>query len=144
MENSSPFLSDKVLSTERITLIENDKVINNYNKKANIMNTFSSNIVINLNVPEHHDCEGISGNVSDPILKAIVKYRNPPSIKAIKRVSNSKDFCFLLILRTERKFLRKLEVWITKKHAKNQIYPKKSLKRMPTFFQKFFISRLML
>ena len=31
------------------------------------MNTFFSNIAINLNVPEYDDCEGISGNSSDPI-----------------------------------------------------------------------------
>ena len=36
--------------------------------------------------------EGISGNISDPILKAIVKYRTHPSTKAIKGVSNSSDF----------------------------------------------------
>ena len=88
----TPFLSGKVSSTERITLIENDKNINNHNETANIINTFFSNIVINLNVPECHDCEGISRNISDPILKAIVKYRNHPGIKTIRRVSNSNDF----------------------------------------------------
>ena len=61
------FVSDKVLSTERITLIENDKVINSDNETANVMNTFFSNIVFNLNVPEYHGCEGISENISDSI-----------------------------------------------------------------------------
>ena len=84
------FLSDKILSIERITLIENNKIINN----ANIMNTFFSNIAINLNVPECHKYEGISSNISNPILKAIAKYRNYPSEKAIKRVSNSNDLFF--------------------------------------------------
>ena len=41
----TPFLSDKDLSIERITLIENDKIINNDNMTANIMNTFFSDIV---------------------------------------------------------------------------------------------------
>ena len=85
----TPFLSDKVLSTEKITFIEKYKIINNDNEIANVMNAFFSNIVINLNVPEYHGCEGISGNISDPILKAIVKYRKHPNIKAIKRASNS-------------------------------------------------------
>ena len=82
----TPFLSDKVLPTERITLIENDKIVNNDNETDNIMNTFFSNIsntVINLNVPEHHEYEGISRNISDPILKAITKYKNHPSIKRL-------------------------------------------------------------
>ena len=34
-----PFFSDKVLSTERQTLIENDKIINNNRETANIINT---------------------------------------------------------------------------------------------------------
>ena len=128
-----PFLPGKVLSTKRITLIENDKIINNDNETVNIMNTFLYNIMINVNVPEYHDCESISGNISDTILKAIVKYRIHSSIKA-----------FLLILWTEKKPLRKLVVWITQKYVKNQIYPQKLLIKMLTFFQKFFIGRLML
>ena len=72
--------------------------MNNDNETANIMNSFFCNIIINLNVPEYHDCEDISGNTSDPTLKAIVKYRNHPSIKAVKRVSNSNDlFSFEIV-----------------------------------------------
>ena len=52
------------------------------------MNTFFSGIVINLNVPQHMT-DGIPRNISDPLLKVIVKYRNHPSIKALKRVPNS-------------------------------------------------------
>ena len=142
----TPFLSDKVLPTERITLIENDKIVNNDNETDNIMNTFFSNIsntVINLNVPEHHEYEGISRNISDPILKAITKYKNHPSIKAITRVSNLNDLCSFDNMDRE-KIVRKLVVWITQKHVKNQIYPQKLLKKMLIFFQKVFISRLML
>ena len=58
---------------------------------------FFSNIAINLNVPEQHGCESISQNISDPILKAIVKYRNHPTIKAIKRVSNSNLLSFDIV-----------------------------------------------
>ena len=66
---------------------------NNLNEKniinnKNIMNTFYSNIATSLKIPEYHEYEGISRNISDPILEAIVKYRNCPSIKAITRVSN--------------------------------------------------------
>ena len=100
----TPFLLDKVLSTERINLIENDKIINNDNDTANLMNTFFFNIVINLNVPEYHDYDGISRNISDPILKAIVKYRNHPSINAIKRVSNLNDLFSFDIVDREKNF----------------------------------------
>ena len=35
-----PFLLDEIISTERITLMENDKIININNETANIMSTF--------------------------------------------------------------------------------------------------------
>ena len=113
------------MSTDRTNLIENNKTINDANETANIMNIFFSNIVINLNNFEYHDCGDISENISDSILKAIVKYRNHPNIKSIKRVSNSNKKLFLLILWTKRKFLRKLIVSMTQKHVKNQMYPQK-------------------
>ena len=69
------------------------------------MNTFFANIVINPNVPEYHGCEDISGNISDPILKAIVKFRNYPSIKAIKRVSISNDLFSFDIVDKEKSFM---------------------------------------
>ena len=84
-------MSDKVLSTKRITLMRNDKTVNNGNETANLMNTFFFNILISLSIPKCHDCKGISGNISDPVLKNIVKYRNHLSINVIKRVSNSND-----------------------------------------------------
>ena len=91
-------MSDKILSTKRITLIQNDKIATNDNETANLMNTFFSNILISLNILKYHDCKGISGNISDPILKNIVKYGNHPSINVIKRVSNSNDlFCFDIV-----------------------------------------------
>ena len=82
--------------------MENDKIINNDSQTANKINTFFSSIVINLNVPEYQDCEGISGNISDPILKAIAKYRNHLSTKAIKRASNSNDLFSFDIVEREK------------------------------------------
>ena len=110
MDNRYPFLWGKILSIKRITLKENYEIINDYNDTANVINFFFFNIVINHNVPEYRDCESISGNNSDSILKAIVKCINHPSITAIKN-------CYLLILWTEKKILRKLIVWITQKYV---------------------------
>ena len=53
-----------------MTLTENYKIINNDNETANIMNTFFSNMVINLNVPEYQEYEGIARNNSDPHSKS--------------------------------------------------------------------------
>ena len=43
-----PFLSDKIMSTERITLIDNGEVVANEQDTANVLNTFFSHIVTNL------------------------------------------------------------------------------------------------
>ena len=51
--------------------------------------------------------KGISRNISDTILKDIVKYRNHPSIKAIKGVSNSDDLFSFDTVDTE-KILKKI------------------------------------
>ena len=44
------------------------------------MNTFFSNIVSSLNFPEYVINDPISDDISDPIIKLIVKYRKHPSI----------------------------------------------------------------
>ena len=53
--------------------MEKGKIINNDSQTGKIMNPFFSNIVTNLIVPEYHNCEEISGNTSDPTLKAITE-----------------------------------------------------------------------
>ena len=49
------FLSEKVLSIDRITLKENDEIVNYDRKAANIMNTCFYNMAINLNILEYHE-----------------------------------------------------------------------------------------
>ena len=67
------------MSTERITLIDNGEVVVTEQDAANVFNTFFSNIVTNLKIPEYFlkyaDYDPIVNNISDPILKVIVRYR---------------------------------------------------------------------
>ena len=51
------------------------------------MNTFFSTIVSNLNIPEYPVSDPISNDDSDPVLKSILKYKDRPSIKAIKKIA---------------------------------------------------------
>ena len=81
-----PFLSDKIVLSERITLIDNGEVVAIEQDTANVLNTFSSNIVTNLKIPEYVDYDPIANNISIPILKAILRYRNHPSIITIGEV----------------------------------------------------------
>ena len=50
------------------------------------MNTFFTNIVTNLKIPEYADYDPIVNNISDPILKIIVRYKNHPRILTIVKV----------------------------------------------------------
>ena len=82
-----PFLSDKCPSNEKVILVEEGEIIGKDSEVAEVLNTFFSNIVSNLNIPEYQMNDPISDNINDPVLKAIAKFKNHPSIKAIEKIS---------------------------------------------------------
>ena len=83
------------MSTERITLIDNGEVFATEQDTANVWNTFFFNIVTNLKIPEYANYDPIANNISDPILKVIVRYRNHPSILTLEEVcKKSHKFSF--------------------------------------------------
>ena len=84
-----PLLSNKVVSNEKTILAENDKIVENDKKSATVLNNFFSNIIKSLGIPQYKDAEPVGQNISDPVLKAITKYRSHPSIKAIKKQCNT-------------------------------------------------------
>ena len=100
-----PMLSKKIKSNERITLIENDEIIKTEKGTAKVLNTFFSNIVQNLHIQQYNVDDPICENINDPLLKTIVRYRNHPSIAAIKKFCNSKSH-FLLKMFKSKKFLK--------------------------------------
>ena len=57
----------------------------------NILSTFFSYIVSNINLPEYAISNPNYNKIRDPVLKAILKYKYHPSIKAIERIPKSKD-----------------------------------------------------
>ena len=74
------------MSTETITLIDNGAVVLTEHDTVHALNTFFSNIVTNLKIPEYADYDSIANNLSHPILKIIVRYRDHPSILNIGEV----------------------------------------------------------
>ena len=64
------------MSREKVTLIEEDEILESDINTAQILNTFFFN------------------NINDPVIKSSVKYRNHPSILKIGEVCNRKQ-CFL-------------------------------------------------
>ena len=74
-----------------LPLIEDSEVISSDNETADVLNTFCSSIVNNLNFPEYPISNPYYSKIRDPVLKAIVKYKDHPSIKAIGRVPKPKN-----------------------------------------------------
>ena len=86
------FISDNIVSKEQILLVENDEIISEDIKVAELLNSFFSNIVENLKIPgyrPHNDSQ--FENASDLILKVILIYRNHASILTIGEVCKSKQ-----------------------------------------------------
>ena len=89
-KTAEPFLSDKIISKEKITLIEENEVVSNVEDTAQVLNTFLSNLVGSLNIPEYVTNDPISDNISDPTIELIVKYRKDPSILITGEVCKEK------------------------------------------------------
>ena len=81
-----PFFSNKVKSNTYITLNEDEKLIKNEYQIANLFNIFFIEIVRNLGakLDKRYLCN--ASNISDPIEKAIQKYKNHPSISIVKKM----------------------------------------------------------
>ena len=88
------FLSNKIKSSERIELAEeDDSSITNEEEVAMELNNFFSNAVINLKVPKFENSHHFSENIAHP-LKAIVKYRKRLSVIAVASELNKEYFPF--------------------------------------------------
>ena len=69
-----------------ITLADNDKIVKNCDDTARVLNSFFSNIICDLKIPDYNNCDQLEENIQEPLLKVIVKYRNYPSILTIGEV----------------------------------------------------------
>ena len=135
-ETVKPFLSDKTPSNEKITLIEKDKIIKTDTKTVNVLNTFFSTIINNLNIPEYPMFDAISNNVNDPILKSILKYKDHPSIKAIEKISKLNSlFKFSNMAKTE--ILNEIVNLDASKSCQDRDVPTKIIKENADIFPDF-------
>ena len=66
------------------------------------MNTFFSNIVSNLKIPDYNKCDPLAENIQEPVLKAVAKYRNHPRILTIGEVcKKNPQFSFRCVDKNE-------------------------------------------
>ena len=136
-----PLLSNEVVSNEKIILVENDKIVENYKKSATDLNNFFSNIIKSLGIPQYKDAEPVGQNISDPVLKEIIKYRSHPSIKAIKEQCNTNlYFSFSQIEHDE--IMKELNNLDTNKAIQNTDIPKKLIKENSDIFANFIFENL--
>ena len=122
------------MSTERITLIDNGKVVATEQDTANVFNTFFSNVVTNIKISEYTDYDAIANSISDPILKVIVRYKNHPSILTkgeVCKKSHKFSFSFSLV----GNILEKIQRLDIKKRLKNQVFPLELSKKTQTFIE---------
>ena len=61
-------------SSEKLTFVEGEEIINEDGENAEILNAFFSNAVKNFKIPEYQETDFLVNNISLPIFKAILKY----------------------------------------------------------------------
>ena len=73
---------------EKITLVKNERIIFDDVEVANTLNNYFSNVVKNLKIPEIFVTDSLPQSLSrHPTLNAILKYKNHPGMRVIKRFS---------------------------------------------------------
>ena len=125
-------LSDKVAGKDGIHLIENNGLV----KIVEVLNNFFSDIAQNLDIPKYSNDEPLVSNTNDATLKAILKYRNHPSIIAIQNKCKDKgNFNFIEIDQKQiEKEILKLDV---NKASQSSDIPIKVLKENSDIFSNF-------
>ena len=136
-----PFLSDKITSTQKITLIEKEETIMGGDNTVEVLNIFFSNILRNLKIEGYSNCDPLANNIRDPVLKYIVKYSNHLSVLAIGEVYNKNQrlpFSFSRIERDEiQRDILKLE---TSKACQDIYIPTKTVKENAGIFTNVLVS----
>ena len=129
-----PFLSNKVQSSERINLTdENDSLVTYCEKVAKELNSFFSSVVKNLNIPSYEGCDPLSDNILHPTLKATVKWRNYPSILTItSEYENKPKFSFNFV--SKKHVLEEIQMLDSSKAIHESDIPVKLNKENSEFF----------
>ena len=86
------------------------------------MNDIFSNVATNLNIPQFNQIDRTSENISDPAIKAIVRYKTHPSIIAIKENCTSKsNFNFSFVEKVD--ILKEIKIFQSNKATQNTDIP---------------------
>ena len=138
---AEPLLSNKVVSNEKITLIENNNIIENNEKTATVLKNFLSNVTTIVNILQYNETKPVSQNINDPLIAEIIKYRSHPSIIAIKDKCNSGlHFNFSFVEYDE--IMKEITNLKTYKATLNTVIPTKLIKGNSDIFADFISENL--
>ena len=89
-----PFLNDKVGNSQKITLIEGDKILSDNAIVADTFNTFFSEAAQKLDIVENRHLLNSTIGLKDPVDIALQKFEYHPSILTIKENVGAHSFSF--------------------------------------------------
>ena len=68
---------------EQINLVEKGEILKTDIETAEVLNTFFLNMVKNLEINQYSNFDPVINHVKDPTLRAILKFKDQPTILAI-------------------------------------------------------------
>ena len=118
----SPLFSKKIKSKEKITLVENDKIISSDIEVAKTFQNFFSSIVNNLNIQrdETHLSETTQDN---PVLAYIENFSKHSSIVSIEKRMETTSNKFSFKYEKRKNFLTEIQNLNSRKASQQMIYP---------------------
>ena len=131
-----PIISDKIKSKESIILVKSNNIESNEFHVAKTFNEFFSNIVKNLEIPEYQCEDNLRIRLSsNPVLHAIMKYRNHPSINTIRQYCRAQRFpSFYFSAADKNAVCKEIKKLSNKKATQDTDIPVKILKGNEEFF----------
>ena len=105
------------------------------NAVIEILNAFFSSAISNLNIPEYSGINILAERISHPTLKAILKYKNHPSIVAINNLKKNFNFYFSVV--SEEDFLKEIKKLNPRKSTQSTDIPIKLLKENADIFASY-------
>ena len=118
-----------------------DKILKSDKETAEDLNEFFSNVLTNLNIPQFNQIDRTSENISDLVIKPIVKYRAHLNVNAVKENCTSKsNFSFSFVEKVD--ILKEIEMLQSNKAIQNTDISTKLIKDNADIFEKFAFTSL--
>ena len=122
------FFADKGVNNEKLTLTENGETLLKNEEIAGNLNDLFSDIITNLKLPSYEDPTTNVENIADPVLKAIEKYKNIPSIRMINdKYKTNSVFTFNQVSLEE--ILKKFKNFNSSKASQSSAIPTKIIRQ---------------